>query len=592
MAIDRRALAIATSYLLLTAVFTWPVFAQPDATGWQDWDFHLFMHGAVLKNLIEYGQLPLWNPWYCGGNVLLPNPQAPLFSPTFLLVSVVSLPFAMKINIALHYWLGLMGMHLVLTRIFGLRFLPGIVFLASAFALSGAVAMHLAYGHAIFLPAFYLPYLVFFFFRALETGSVKYAIAGGTVLALTVFEGGVHVMPLGVVIVASIALVSSAARRSWQPLAMAAILGMSGGLLAAPKILPLVLFVSSPHFADTRLAPHPDLMSMEMLVRSLVDPYQNRGLGFDGQIYSWIEYGNYVGLPFVLVALASAAWIIGDRRIANRWFGLSLATAMLFIAVLTAGEFASWAPASIFLRLPFFSKFRVPSRYTIAAVLSAVMTVAWAAKTLDLDGLVSRARIAIAVLCLLGTADLVMRNRLMLGGSFIQDPITERFRPLGGPRTLVTDTVSKPHTWGSPMLRTLMKGESIFQCYEVMRLDEKADATHPLIWQDGDAKIFSTRFSPNRVVFSVSGGREPSRVRLNQNFAAGWTTDAGAIEPDPQTGQPSVVLHPGQTGTFSFVFMPPGFLPGCLLALIGLAGSAYGWRRRIAPSAELSGRFR
>ena len=67
----RRSIVIGAFYLALSAAFTAPLFAVPNGAGWMDWDFNLFLHGAVLKNAIEYGQLPFWNPWACGGNVLL-----------------------------------------------------------------------------------------------------------------------------------------------------------------------------------------------------------------------------------------------------------------------------------------------------------------------------------------------------------------------------------------------------------------------------------------------------------------------------------------------------------------------------------------
>ncbi|MCM3880083.1 MAG: hypothetical protein ND807_08250 [Vicinamibacterales bacterium] len=585
----RRSAAIGTFYLALTAAFAAPLFVVPNGTGWLDWDFNLSLHAAVLKSLVEYGQLPFWNPWVCGGNVLLANPQVPLLSPTYLLASVLSLPLAMKINIVVHYWVALVGMHLLLTRIIGLRFLPGVLFLASAFAFSGSMAMHLAYGHATFLPALYLPLLLYFFCLALERGAVKYAVISGAILALMVFSGGVHIVPMAAAIVGLPGLVSSLVRRDWRPLGMAAIVGIAGALFAAPKIVPIVLFLTSPEYVDTRIVAHPDLMTVEMLIRSLIDPYQHRGLGFDGQLYSWIEYGNYVGLPLVLATAASVAWIVGDRRIVNRWFGVSLAVTTMALVALMAGEFSSWAPASLMAHVPLFSRFRVPSRYTIVAVLSAVMTVAWAARTLELEALVPKARIAVTVLCLLLSADIFLRNRRMLGGAFVQDPVDASFHLLGGPTTLVTDADSKPFQWGSPMLRTIMKGESFFRCYEAMRVAPNADTVHPLIWLDGDARIFTTSFSPNRTLFSVSGGREPSRVRLNQNFAKGWRSDAGVVEPDPETGQPSVVLGPGQTGTFSFVFVPPGLFLGCGLWLVAIGASAFGWRRSLNPSATPRG---
>ena len=70
-------------YGALTAAFCAPLFASAQGLGILDWDQHLFYYASVLKNVVEYGQMPFWNPWYCGGNVLWQNPQIPLLSPAF-----------------------------------------------------------------------------------------------------------------------------------------------------------------------------------------------------------------------------------------------------------------------------------------------------------------------------------------------------------------------------------------------------------------------------------------------------------------------------------------------------------------------------
>ena len=78
-----RTLAWCAFYGVLSAVFCAPLFAQPLALGVNDWDQHLFYYGSVLKNVVEYGQMPYWNPWYCGGNVMWQNPQIALLSPVY-----------------------------------------------------------------------------------------------------------------------------------------------------------------------------------------------------------------------------------------------------------------------------------------------------------------------------------------------------------------------------------------------------------------------------------------------------------------------------------------------------------------------------
>jgi hypothetical protein len=94
---------------------------------------------------------------------------------------------------------------------------------------------------------------------------------------------------------------------------------------------------------------------------------------------------------------------------------------------------------------------------------------------------------------------------------------------------------------------------------------------------------------PNRIEFSVIGGREPSRVRLNQNFARGWRSTAGPVTADPEAGQPSVVLAPGQTGKHSFAFVPFGLFLGFGLGLAAVIAMVRGRERKLGPRVALGG---
>ena len=145
------------------------------------------------RSVYEYGRLPFWNPWYCGGDVLWQNPQVALLSPVYLLSLAVSLPLAMKLNIFLHYLLGFVGMHVLLTRAFKLSYLPGVFFLSCLFTLAGGPVFHLAVGHATFLPYFYLPWVLFFFLRALEGGRLSYGVATAAIFAVAVYNGGIQI---------------------------------------------------------------------------------------------------------------------------------------------------------------------------------------------------------------------------------------------------------------------------------------------------------------------------------------------------------------------------------------------------------------
>ena len=129
--LPRHRIGILAAYGAIAAAFCAPLFARLDAVGISDWDQHLFYYGSVLQSVVAYGQWPLWNPWYCGGNVLWQNPQVALLSPAFPFASAMSLALAMKLNIFVHFWMSFVGMHLLMTRIAGLKFLPVVMYLAA-----------------------------------------------------------------------------------------------------------------------------------------------------------------------------------------------------------------------------------------------------------------------------------------------------------------------------------------------------------------------------------------------------------------------------------------------------------------------------
>src|SRR5436305_7915190 len=152
---SRRALATCALYALLSSVFCLP--------------FDAARHP-------EFQRLPFWMWEY---------PQAPILTPAWILSALLPASWAIAINLIAHYWIALVGMHLLVTRAIGLRFLPFVVVTSSIFALSGAAALHVAAGDAGFLSLLYLPLILFFVYRSTETGLARHAIGAAALAALT-----------------------------------------------------------------------------------------------------------------------------------------------------------------------------------------------------------------------------------------------------------------------------------------------------------------------------------------------------------------------------------------------------------------------
>jgi hypothetical protein len=417
----------------------------------------------------------------------------------------------------------------------------------------------------------------------METGSVRSGVAGAALLALMIYNGAFHAVPMAVAAIGTFALIATIALRQWRPMLAGGLVILGGFMLSAPKLLPVALWVSSDRFVDARtVLEHPDQMTGEIIAHAYLDRYQHRGLRFGLQRSGWHEYGNYIGTLAAALIVASVLYALMGPGTRKRWLGLSLALTTVLLFALSAGEFSPWAPATLGAHVPLFGNFRIPSRYTIVCVLAGIATVGWAVQAIEADTAAGPgARLFLALILTFGALDVVVTNRAHLARVFSVAPLDRGFVVSRGVSTLEVDRTSSAYTPDSPMLRSLMRNRAFFACYESLQTKRSATPDGALVESDGKAQIVDFTFSPNRVQFSAVGGRETSVVRLNQNLAAGWRSSVGPVLPDAERGQPSVTLQPGQTGKFSFSFVPPGLAAGVVLLMAAVAGTAAAWRRRL-----------
>jgi hypothetical protein len=568
-------------YGLLSAVFGARLFLHPLALGSYDWDLHAFYYAETIKSVVEYGQAPFWSPWYCGGNALWQNPQVALLSPVYLLIGIMPLAVAIKVAIVIHVWLAMVGMHSILTRVVGLTFGPGIAYAAALFAFSGAGALHVAVGHSNFLTQFYLPSLFYFAFRAIETGSLRACCAAAAMLALTIVNGGLHMMPIVVLGLAVIAAGAAWPGRTIRPLAITAAIGLIGLLYAAPKLGPVLSLVGSHQFWDTRtMVPHPDQMTLSMLMASFLDASQSVTSKMSSvQQAGWWEYGNYIGELGLLLIVASMVVNLVRPLQQARWVRPIAAAALLFL-VLTAGEFGGYAPATWLGKVPGFSLFRLNSRYTIGFVLFGAMAMAQASR-----GLAARLRwtstlhVTLTLVCIAAIAQLTIVNGRVLASTFDVAPLSAGFSVGGGTSMVPQEAQPDPTAAGSPMLRAIMANRTMLNCYEPLQLTHRAQDGRPLVWTTPPAEILGVTFTPNRVQFGALVPTDrAARIYFNQNFLDGWTSSAGPVLLEPGVNGPAYVeLAPGQTGRFTLAFYPPSltlsivvFACACAFTVIAL----------------------
>jgi hypothetical protein len=468
-------------------------------------------------------------------------------------------------------------------RIIGVQARAVTVFLVSLFVFSGAIAMHVRAGHTVYLPVLLLPLVVFFFWRA-AAGNTRSLLLGSAILGFSILNGGMHVAPLAAILLGVLGLAALVFGRALRPLLLAGAMVILGCAYAAPRIVPAMAFIQSADFHDTRPVKEPDFMSVKMLRIAFWDASQRTLVGKVSpgvQLYGWQEYGNYMGWFGADLALASAVWILVFRRRREHWREASAACGLVVVALLTAGEFAAYAPARLLGHLPLISSFRIPSRYTMLVPLLGAICVAFAARALEGVRAASTWRWLVGIMCVVGVCELGLVNRALFRDLFIlsadgQSSLFEQSTPTVAPQEVVTPGGPRvPRTF---MLDSMLAGVSPLDCYEPLQVRQVAKPGLVAIRGEGDITIVRSTFSPNGVAALVVVGRDPVRVTLNQNFAEGWTTNAGPVERDPASRQPSVVLSAGYAGPIIFAFVPVGLWIGLTICAIAIALSVVVWR--------------
>jgi hypothetical protein len=288
--------------VLSTPLALLPFWMSSGTLGISDWDYYFSMHTNVQQTISTFHQLPLWNPYTCGGTSALGDPEFPVFSPLFLLELLFGTPAGLRLSIYASTAVGALGM-LFLSRKIGIVVLGGLV-AGLGFAFSSVNLLEIVEGHQNILSAMYIPWIWLTWYCAYTSQNKKqlyYIIATAILLALVFFQGGLYLLMYltGAFIVMPFLL-----RRRKEAIKVTLIAGVIALGLAAVKIAPVAYWVQE--FQDRAYASSTyTLSSMDKILLGRIlygaeDVIPNQGSG-------WHEYGAYIGPIMLLLALIGIA---------------------------------------------------------------------------------------------------------------------------------------------------------------------------------------------------------------------------------------------------------------------------------------------
>ena len=342
-----------------------PLFTRMDTFGVHDWDYMEAHRYLTMKSLREYGQLPFWNPYSCGGHTNWGNLDGGtnLFPPLLPLYLFAPLATAVRLEIVLGATMAAVGAWLLAGRFTESR--AARLFVCVVWVVNGRWALQLGAGHAMHLYYGYLAWALFFFDRASGVGPkpsahpLRNATLVGAFLALMVYSGGIYPLPQSAVILAGYAVLLAITARDLAPLRSLAIAGAVALGFSAPKLFPLLDMMSRyPRYVDSSEYIDP-LAFVQILT--------GRGQEFDSHlapvpVWAWQEYGMYIGWASLIALLVGVVFSRGPRESPLKWVGIGT-------VLLAIGNFSPYSPWGLLHSLPIFRSQHVPSRWLYTAPL-------------------------------------------------------------------------------------------------------------------------------------------------------------------------------------------------------------------------------
>ncbi len=548
-----------------------------------DWRYFEAMGEMSRRAVLFYHQAPLWNPYSCGGEVGLANPQSLDAAPTFLFVLLFGTAAGYKLALLLYTFLAMLGTYLIGRR-FALSSIPATIS-ALGYGLSGYMALHFSEGHVTFWGVSLFPLLLYSYDRSVD--ETEWIIPTGFFAAWIAVLGGTFTPPMAAELLLLWAIVSAVQRRSLVPFGLLAAAAVVALFVSAIRMFPVIEFVLDhprPPFMRA-----PDRSSLFQVAQDLL---------------TWRDFGpvparkywshEYAGkLPYVMhpfwvlgIVLAVSGQLTSDRH-SRAWRLVILATVGLLLSM---GNFSPLAPWSLLQKLPVLRDLRVPSRHLILIILPLSLLAGIALEWLyerwqtgKLPGFAVLRAVSVLVLiaCALdGIAYTAVQYRPLqktptgwqwdrpifnMTAQLPERPVPFYF--INGTWREMRDTFFAGH--GSVAGGPVKRGYDCDEEAPLQRADtiDAGPVAQEKLLDPAAGEILDSKWSPNRRSITVAL-KSPTMLLLNSNWNEHWKSDLGQVT--KAGGRLAVdlsMLPPGQH-TIVVRYSPRSFTVGAVLTLL------------------------
>jgi hypothetical protein len=515
--------------------------------GLHDWDVMESYRSLVVQSIRRFGQVPLWDPYACGGFSAWGAPESGTIVVSPLLAAYLLLPLAAALRVEI---VGTLALGLAGSWLLAARFLRDPIVCAAACVvgvLSSRWALQAGAGHCWHLYYCLFPWALWAYLKAADCAEpaarLRWLAFLAAIFAAMVYAGALYPFPHTVLALGIAAACAAWRSRSWRPLAEVAGAVLGGAALAAPKLLPVAELMSR----FPRRVPSGEYQWPLEYLRTLVTGHTGSITAMvPGADWGFHEYGIYVGW------LGLAWLVVGNVRAPREAQLGDVRRVGLLLFWLSMGLFGPWALLHL---VPPFRSQHVPTRFAYPAMLLLAI-VAGA----SLEGWLARLRargwspavvdagLAVAALLLIVPIARESRSCLAQGFGVHLPPVA--WRPVYEQTDVVPPDLAYPESNGPAgvMLHTAGVGAVFcgsFHGYNEVNWTRNGRGRPPLLGAHGrgdpeyrgeayvdggpgEARI--ERFSPNEVVVGVSGAAPGAWLVLDQNWDPGWRANGVPTE--------------------------------------------------------------
>lgn len=561
------------------------IFQNPFKLGVQDWDLYYAYAQANNISYLQYQQIPLWNPYHCGGITQLGNIVSLHLTPFYIPILIFGPVLGYKFQLLIYILIGFLGTFKFAKVNKISKY--GSLFISLVYVLSGLFFAPYSSGMPVFLPLMLIPILYLFLQKSFNAeNSLKPAILVSFISAL-IFLSGYHYIVELIFFILVTTLIQMILKRDLYYFRIFVFILIFFLAFSAVKAFPVLEKVLAyPRYIPEKVSGY----SLITLSKSLLWPIQDLNSFYNwgiekrnlisGVSYNIDENSIYIGLfPFLFFVFG-----LINIGLKNKVLILTL----LIFFWLSLGLNINPSLYYLLKKLPFFDVLRVAQRYRFYMMIPLILFIGFGFDQFlkylrrKFNPKANIIKLFICVIILISAIDLLQVDYRLLQTFNINLPKVKH-TPFFQQRNDLNyydkegfkKNMSNTSTF-SDEYPYLLAGWGSAKCYESQPSIRKTlSFDHPdfkgeYYLRNGNGSVIQDYWSPNKIILKASL-KADDQIILNQNYDPGWKINVNGkrIEVFNKNGLISSPLAKGNSEVI-FYYLPDSYRLGLFISLTSL----------------------